>query len=443
MPSLHTWTRRAVRPDTNPRIHANLGLSALLLCCCGNSDFTPDELARLREFTLGPLPPSPSNAVADNGAAARLGQMFFFDARFSGPLRVGDSGDNGGLGAAGTAGLVSCASCHDPRRGGADVRSRAATSLGAAWTVRNAPSVYNAAYAAGATPWQFWDGRKDSLWSQALSPIESPAEHNTSRLQVAHLIAAHYKDPYQALFGPLPDLADADRFPGDGQPGTTAWESMAAGDQEQVDRIFANFGKAIEAYERLLLDRDAPLDRYLAGDASALADDAIRGARLFVGRASCTECHDGPTFSDGRFHNHTVPQQGAAVPRVDLGRAGGIAAVLGDPFNQAGPHSDDQAAPHLRGLTLREADLGAFRTPPLRGVARTAPYMHTGAFATLGDVVAWYRDGGDTDGFVGTRDPAAAPLNLSSGDVEDLVAFLRALSGAPLPERLTTAPELP
>lgn len=425
-------------------LRACLALSLICAAGCGeSSDLTSAERALLSQFSLGALPSDPSNAKADDPAAASLGQQFFFDARFSGPLVVGDDGSNGATGPRGASGTVSCASCHDPAQGGADVRSRPAnTSLGSSWTGRNAPSVLNAAY----SPWQFWDGRRDTLWSQALGPVESAKEHNFSRLEVAHLIRNVYAGQYQEVFGALPDLSDTLRFPARGKPGDASWDQMAAPDQDTVNRVFANFGKAIEAYERTLIDRNSPFDRFIQGDATSLSAAAVRGARLFVGRASCNECHFGPNFTDGRFHNTGVPQVGAAVPASDDGRMAGIAQVLANPFNAAGPYSDAADGAKLAALsagTAREAERGAFKTPGLRGVARTAPYMHTGAFATLRDVVLFYRDGGGGSGFSGTKDVAMQPLALSDRDVDDLVAFLESLSGAPLPAAVTSAPRLP
>ncbi len=419
----------------------------LLACaaCKASPDLTDAERSLLGGYALGALPPDPTNAVADDPAAAALGQQLFFDARFSGPLVVGDNGANGATGPAGASGTVACASCHNPAQGGADVRSRPGnTSLGASWTGRNAPTVYNAAY----SPWQFWDGRRDSLWSQALGPVESPAEHNFSRLQVAHLIAQLYSGPYGGVFGAMPDLSDSGRFPPSGRPGNASWDQMAPADQAVIDRIFSNFGKAIAAYERKLIDRDSPFDRYMAGETTALAPAAVRGARLFVGRASCNECHFGPTFSDGRFHNTGVPQTGATVPALDDGRLSAVSKVMAVEFNAAGLYSDAPDGARLQAAAAAlaadpEAARGAFKTPGLRGVARTAPYMHTGAFASLREVVVFYRDGGGASGFSGTKDVAMQPLLLSDRDVDDLVAFLESLGGAPLPAALVTAPVLP
>jgi cytochrome c peroxidase len=407
----------------------------------GPGEFTAYEWSILRAFALGALPPDPTNRWADDPRAAALGQELYFDVRFSGPLGPDNDGTtHGSLGRPGQTGRVSCASCHDPANGGSDHRSGANTSLAAGWTGRNAPSVLNAAYS---PVWQFWDGRKDSLWSHALGPPESPVEHNGTRLQFAHVIYDRYREEYEAIFGPLPDLYDLGRFPAQGKPGDASFDRMAPEDQRAVNRVYANFGKAIAAYERKLVSRNSAFDRSLAGDAGALSSAAVRGAKLFIGRASCNECHRGPTFTDYQFHNIGTPQVGPHVPEIDPGRAGGIAKVLGDPFNRAGQFSDHREDEHFRSLTASEADLGAFKTPGLRSVSRTAPYMHNGVYATLWDVLQHYRFGGSTGNHAGTKSPAIQPLNLSDRDVEDLIEFLMALDGEPLPEALVTTPQLP
>jgi cytochrome c peroxidase len=412
-------------------------LAALLAAgACQVDTLTEDERARLKSMALPPLPPSPSNTFADNPAAAQLGQQFFFDKRFSG-AQLESSED---LGPAGTVEAVSCATCHDPARGGADIRPLGGTSLGAAWTGRNAPTVLNSAH----SPWIMWDGRRDSLWSQALGPLEGVNEQNTGRLQTARLIYEKYREPYEKLFGAMPSMDDLGRFPPEGKPGTPAYDNMAAPDKAAVNRVFANFGKAVEAYERLLTDRSSKFDRFLAGDELQLSPPAIRGAKLFVGKAACNECHSGPMMADGKFHNHGVPQHGTKVPATDRGRADGIGKLLADEFNSAGSYSDMNKADRWTGLHAVDGDLGAFKTPTLRNVSKTGPYMHTGGFANLWDVVSWYNQAAGTDGFAGKREPASlVPLKLTNEEMSDLVEFMKALDGDPLPEALTRAPALP
>ncbi len=266
-----------------------------------------------------------------------------------------------------------------------------------------------------------------------------------------------YRAEYETVFGvAMPDVSDLSRFPPDGKPGQPAWDDMQPEDKAQVLEILSYFGKAVEAYLRTVNDWNAPFDRFMMGDLEAMSPEAIEGMRLFVGRAGCDECHNGPTFSDRKFHNIGVPQVGDYVMRVDPGRAMGINSVLTDPLTGVGDFSDDkeflsqdfeslQAIPSelLPGDCGDYPTCGAFKTPSLRSVAKTAPYMHTGAIPTLWDVVVFYNTAAGTDGFVGHRDARIAPLGLSDAEINDLVEFLRALNGDPIPDELTVSPDLP
>jgi len=440
-----------------------LGLGAatatIMQGCNDDRAFTDEQRAVLEGFRL-PASPSadPSNAFADDVRAAVLGKKWYFDTALSGKLGSDNHGlgVNGSLGNAGDVGKIACASCHDPAFGGSDHRSRpAATSLGANYATRNAQSVLNAAYIdldRGA--WQTWDGRGDSLWGGNLLPLERPTSNNGTRLQLAHVVYDHYKADYEALFGPLPDLSDLTRFPAQGKPGAAEFDAMPTGDQDAVNRVFANIGKALAAYERRLVSTSfAPsaFDQMLAGDDEAMTPAAIRGARLFIGKAACDDCHRGPAFADQLFHNIGVPQEGEHLPATDLGRNDAIPVVKNSIFNRAGVFSD--APPddsHLRNLEQRDSAIGAFKTPTLRNVAKTAPYMHDGVYDTLGEVVTHYNSGGAAAAnYAGTREVTISPLLLDSREVDDLVEFLRALDdGEPLPtpdfpEGLVAKPTLP
>jgi cytochrome c peroxidase len=399
-------------------------------------DFDDAEMSKLLSFklTAQALPVDSSNRYGDSVPAAQLGKRLFFDPGMSGPLGAYNDGVRGGsLGKAGETGKISCASCHDPQQGGADRRSSPpATSLGAGFTSRNSPTIINAAF----SPWQHWDGRKDSLWSQVLGPSESAAECNGSRLRTAHYIYANHRQQYEAVFGEMPDLSNTDAFPAEGKPGTAAWDGMTAENQEAANRVFANYGKAIAAYERRLTSlafEPSPFDRYLDGDLDALSPAAIRGAKLFVGRASCNECHSGPAFTNNGFHNIGAPQVGEHVPTVDAGRWDAASLLRDDIFNRSGTFSDDPRAEHLP-RAASDGDLGRFKTPTLRNVSRTAPYLHDGAYTTLWDMVDHYNFGGGTGSFSGQKDPALVPLLLDDREMGELVAFLEALTdGPPLP----------
>ena len=384
-----------------------------------------DDIFTDREWSviqrLSPLPetppPNPTNRVADNPEAAQLGHKFFFDTRFS------------------KDGTVACATCHSPFHGFADVE---ATSLGAGRGTRNAPTLLNAAY----NEWQFWDGRTDTLWSQALVALEGEVEQAGTRLQYAHLVRQHYAADYQTVFGELPDLEDTTRFPADGKPGDLAFDSMSEPDQHAVNTVFANIGKAIEAYERLLISRNAPFDRFVAGDTEAISSEAKRGLKTFIGKGVCILCHDTPTFTDNAFHNLGVPQ--GTLPK-DAGRYAGISLLLSDPFNGGGVYSDDTAVATriLNFLEPIPRHQGEFKTPTLRNVTLTAPYFHTGEFPTLESVIEFNNVGGTGGSFVGQRERTLEPLGLSEQEKTDLVEFLETLTGESPPADLLTKPNLP
>jgi cytochrome c peroxidase len=366
--------------------------------------FTPEELTAIyRHSPLGPLPGDPTDRVADDPRAAALGQFLFFDPRLS------------------ANGKISCATCHQASHAFTDGKP-VATGVGPG--TRNSPTIINAAY----NQWYFLDGRSDSLWSQALQPIENPAEMGSDRLHSVLLVA---QDPalrrsYEQVFGPL--------------------------DRHAVDRTFANIGKAIEAYERRLVSRPAPFDRYVAalkiGDRlqqRMLSPAAKRGLKLFVGSAHCDLCHSGPAFTDGQFHN-----LGLAPPQ-DTGRAAGIRLLRADPFNSVGTFSDapyeSRGRDRLTFLPDPDTQLGAFKTPSLREVSRTTPYMHDGRFNDLTQVMSFYADddlsrhrGAITGQREGTLDLVP---HLTHAQQLDLVAFLRTLTGSALPAELTRAPARP
>jgi cytochrome c peroxidase len=434
--------------------------SALILSgamgCGGEGEDLYDGMFTSGEFikvqALGPLPslqPDTTNKYADDPVAAALGQRFFFEEGYSGAIVVGDDGENGGLGAVGETGKVSCRSCH-LEEWFVDTRSRPnGTSLGIDWFFRNSPSMVNVAYYEK----QFgWSGFNDSLWAKNLIPAEFVM--GMDRSVVAHFLYQKYRDEYDALFDtPLPaeldpDHPEAARFPATGTPLAPEgpWKDMTSADRDAVNRVYANFGKAIEAYERLLISVGSPFDRYADGDTAAMTDAGKRGLKLFIGKAGCDACHSGPTLTDEKFHNTAVPQNGDHVlmgPDFDPGRFGGIDVYLGSDFNTHGPYNDDPSIDRTVGVAPTESLLGAFRTKSLHNVARTGPYMHTGALTTLKEVIEFYNQGGATSGYAGVRDELVQPLNLTEAEMDDLVAFLESLTGDPVPAELlvdTSAP---
>lgn len=405
----------------------------------GDEVLTAAELAAARSFSPLPAVPSdPTNAFADDARAAVLGQRLWFDSSYSGALAVGTDGGNGGLGAVGETGKVACVSCHTSASG-ADARTVPNhVSLGTDYGTRNALGIVNASF----IPWTNWGGRFDSQWSLPLAVAENARIMNSSRLAVAHLLWNKYRADYDAIFPvPLdpaldPAATDAARFPATGKPKPTAgdpdgpWELMTAADRAIVNRIYANYGKAIAAHMRKHVSRDAPFDRFVAGDASAISTSAKRGFQVFLGKGRCATCHGGPAFTDGKFHALGVPQKGDRVPATDLGRFADVPGVLGSAFNTAGTFSDAPDAGRLTGLAQSDSMRGQFRTPGLRGLAGSAPYMHAGQFATLTEVVDFYDVGGGAVVDGGTLDPLMQPLALTAAEKADLVAFLGTLDGA-------------
>jgi cytochrome c peroxidase len=373
--------------------------------------WSADELKRIQSLSLASLPTlksDSSNRVADDAAAAALGKALFFDTRLS------------------ANGEISCASCHKPDR---QFQDDLPVGHGMAKGSRRTMPIAGTAY----FPFLFWDGRKDSQWSQALGPLENPLEHGADRTMVVRLVTAAYAPQYEALFGPAPAMADAPEhaMPGESGPLATAWNAMPAAQQEAINRAYANIGKSIAAFERTIAPQPTRFDAYAAalaaGDearAESLFTQAERdGLKLFVGQANCVSCHNGPLFTDNAFHNLGLP---GSTPATDMGRRASVATLKADPFNCLGPYSDanPSACAELQYMETASPDLvGAFRSPSLRGVGQRAPYMHSGQFSTLRDVLAHYNSA-----------PAAAfgkselkPLGLTDQQLAELEAFLRTL----------------
>jgi cytochrome c peroxidase len=250
-----------------------------------------------------------------------------------------------------------------------------ATGVGGKRGGRSAPTIINSVY----NRFHFWDGRAGSLEEQALGPIQNPIEMNMKLGDVVERLnkIPGYRKQFQEVFG------------------TEVTEE--------------GISMAIAAYERTIVSGDAPYDRYKAGQKDALSEAGARGMKLFFGKAFCSACHSGPNFTDNAFHNVGV---GMDKKEPDLGR---------------------YAETKLGG------DRGSFKTPTLREIARTAPYMHDGSLKTLEDVVAHYNKGGIANPQL---DENLFELNLTDQEKQDLVIFLKeGLSSENYP--LHTAPELP
>lgn len=278
---------------------------------------------------------------------------------------------------------VSCASCHDPKKGWSN-GTAFATGVRNQVGGRSAPSIINAGYQTRAT---FWDGRaaqskrrsNNALEAQALGPIQNPIEMD---MKLETLIPKlnkieGYRKQFQAVFG--------------------------------SDATADGIAKAIASFERTVLSGNAPYDRYKAGDKDALSEPAQRGRQVFFNKANCSACHIGGNFTDNGYHNLGI---GTDQDKPDPGRVT---------------------------VSKLEGDTAAFKTPSLREIARSAPYMHDGRFKTLEEVIDFYSKGGIKNPQL---DEELYPLKLSDQDKADLVVFLKeGLSSPEYPD--TEPPQLP
>ena len=269
---------------------------------------------------------------------------------------------------------ISCATCHNPGLGWSDGLPRTIGN-GQKELGRHAPTVINSGYFS----LQMWDGRKKSLEDQATGPIGAEGEMNQD-------------------YGLL--IKELEAIPG--------YVSL-------FDKVFGkssitmnNIAKAIATFERSVVSKNSSYDKYWAGDKSTMSKSAVNGMNLFFGKAKCSICHNGPVFTDSGFHNIGVKAAGPL--KEDLGR-----------YNE----------------TKKDFDKGAFKTPGLRSISQSAPYMHNGSEATLEDVVAFYDRGGDVKE---NLSPFVTPLGLTEHEKKDLVEFLKALDGEPVE---VTYPDLP
>jgi len=351
------------------------------------SDAVPPESIDHGFAPLAALPAVPPTP-ADNPttpAKVELGRYLFFDDRLSGDVGT------------------SCASCHDPRLGFGDGN---ALSRGYAGTQhwRNSQTTVNSAYLAKL----FWAGESPSLEAQAHSAITGNLAGNGEPAMIEERLVQipEYVRLFEQAFGvPQPTYAHA--------------------------------LNAIAAFERSeMISSDSDFDAYMNGDHEALDEDDLLGMRLFVGKAKCITCHNGPLMTDQDFHNLGIPRhplfEQDPLRQISLRYQHYIRGV---------PESVYRSADRDLGLyytTKRDEDMGKFRTPPLRYLAYTAPYMHNGVFASLEEVVDFYNQGGGEDE---NKSPLLQPLGLTEDEKFALVAFLESLSGSVI--RMTPPESLP
>jgi cytochrome c peroxidase len=310
-------------------------------------------------------------------AKVALGERLYFDKRLSND------------------GTTSCGSCHDPANAFAD---HLTVAIGAQNTsgLRNTPTILNAMFVEAL----FWDGRANSLEEQAKQPILNPFEMamSTGDTVVSRLnVVPEYRQQFRQAFG---------------KEGIT------------VDTIV----KAIASYERTLISADSPFDRFIAGNSQAITPSQKRGWELFKGKAKCIECHTfsqaSPFFSDFKFHNTGIVARELSVEQL----SGLTKEIINNEHGDSVP-----SLAHTQGLTelgrflitRKHEDIGAFRTPTLRDIELTSPYMHNGSEKTLIDVVHFYNRGGNANP---NLDKRLRPLGLNDSEMNDLVEFMRALT---------------
>jgi cytochrome c peroxidase len=370
--------------------------------------FSADE--RTAIATHGPWPPplrrDPGNRLSGRPAAVAFGERLFQDPRLS------------------ASGAIACSHCHIPARDFVDGRTLAA---GQQIGQRHTPSVVNARFAR----WQGWAGDTDSLWAASIRPLLDAAEMGPAERVVAERVRSE------------PDLAC----------GYRAATGRAPGPDDEV--VIADLGKSLAAFQETLVSAPSPFDHFRDAlrrgarrAAARYPPAAQRGLKLFIGDAGCALCHRGPLFTHGEFDHAGIPVRGADG-RIDWGRYSGVKALRASRYNLLTRHNDDATranAPGTRHVAPEVETYGAFRVPGLRNVADTPPYMHDGSLPTLEAVVRHYSTIDEVKLHVAAAHPHAEPgepmpprptasalraLNLSDGQVADLVAFLQTLS-APL-----------
>jgi cytochrome c peroxidase len=374
---------------------------------CTDAPWEPAESQRNELNALWGPPPAArdsTNALLGNPDAEALGDALFDDAALSG------------------CGTISCASCHPAPA--YTTQTAAGTGCNGASTARNPPTLLNV----GALQWFMWDGRADRLWSQAALPLLNPVEMASTPAILRARLQEAYAAQWTALFGVAPETVTDD------------------------DQLLADFGKVMAAYQSTLMTGESQFDldvrRFVdlwdQGEGRVQSDPAYLGLFVFVEKGNCISCHKGRMLEDGKYHNVGVED----VSEGRFGREAAIAPLLASPLRGDGRYSDDPQALAAR-LANLQADFatvetrepkrfqqefrGGFKTASLRNIAETAPYMHTGAYATLEDVITLYNDGGEDPGlYEGEVNPLTIhKLDLTTEEQHALLELLRSMS-APL-----------
>ncbi len=410
-------------------IHWVIGCSVLLSAMALSTQiaqstlWTTQERQVLRSLWLGSLPPVPrdaSNKFENQAGVIKFGEVLFNEKELSGNQEV------------------SCATCHDPNKKFSDNQD---LSEGMGVAGRHTPSIVGLAY----SPYQFWDGRADSLWAQALGPLENPMEHGINRTEVVRTVRRLYSSEYEKHFGAITDFDNGEDVPVSASPLGDAtsqqnWQNMTSSSRMIVNRAFVNIGKAMAAYVRTIAPQTTRFDQFVKALEQENTEvifntNELAGLKLFIGKANCISCHNGALFSDQQFHNIGIPENPEAP--IDYGRFAGLKQLVAHEFNCRSVYSD--AAPdECFALSRAELDIlesntspskdnknvAAFKTPGLRNIALTAPYMHNGQIKTLKQVLEHHNKAPNSK--IGTS--RLKPLVLSTQELFQLERFLETLN---------------
>ena len=401
----------------------------LLITACTNSSFhshqeqakpvhnwSDAQFSTIKSFWIKNLTNAPDseNPLYKNKMAIKLGHRLFFDKRLS------------------LDGKIACANCHEPKKYFTDGLK---TSVGVSNAQRNSPTIISVSH----NTWFFWDGSADSLWSQALGPLENPVEHGGHRLMFAKLVHhdTNLRQLYENVFGAFPALSHLNFIESTDDHSSNMkinqlWKSLSNKDKNNITTIFVNLGKAIAAYENQIQHGESRFDQYVAAivnnDArtsnSILNKNEIAGLNLFTSKAKCFICHTGPLLTDQSFHNIGVPAKNKN--KFDWGRYNGVKKVKVSPFNCK---SDFNSLPEKNcdelkyAITSKEETLGSMKTPGLRNVSKTAPYMHAGQYINLVEVIKHYND----PPALRFRQSDLFNIELNDQEIKNIEAFLLTL----------------
>ncbi len=393
------------------------GFTILLLHWCifshtsavAEVSFTEAEKQQIISLALDQLPKpiDPSNQYLNNPTAIQLGEKLFNDNNLSSNK------------------LVSCATCHISEKAFTDNKTIA---FGQRKGFRNTPSILNSAQ----HNWLFADGSKDSLWAQAIMSIENPAEQNFTRVELLHYLVSKpsYKSLYKQIFKQdLEKQLSLQAFPKAAGPNSKlenmiTWKKMAKGQRDITNKVITNVGKAIAAYVSSLRSEKTRFDNFVEelkekGTSRVLTDTEQRGLKLYLSQKSgCINCHNSAFFSNKEFHNIAT-----GIPGKDNGRSEILDAVRLDEFNCLGEYSDAKREDclELRYMkTNKHALSGAYKTPSLRNISKTSPYMHDGRYKSLQEVLEHYNNI-DVDN---AKEVGLAPIDLNKDDQNAIVEFL-------------------